>query len=241
MGVVYTVAWSEDADPAMISRLPSASGSFRGSWLMIGVRLQRLLAAVERVGGRTSDLLVSPWTDERDIASQFALAHGLPGQMGFELSEAVSGASVSSPDFGGSVTIVEVDHLAGARVRVAPLAIDKGWVALVADVAPVTRVLAVPKRVAAVATAYMLGGDCRRTRTESLLVVAEQARASFGAFAAALGQRKSSRGLTDPQARAARLGELLEIQSAVPCASLREFIVVADRATLSVQPATWIH
>lgn len=248
MGTVYTVAWADGTDAETIARFTPAAGrpmsddaEYRTGWVMVGARLRRYLEHVGRRGCDVSKLWFAPWTDLADIASQFATTHGLPGRMGFEPPVDSRITTVSGSDFGGSVSVVEADLLGGARVRVVPLEFGDGWIALVADVSPVVRVLAVPSRAAAVAAAYMLSSDCRRTRTESLLSVAEHAHAAFGSFAALLSRRTSSRGLAEIEARAARLGQHLGLESAIPCPSLYAFADRSGKATISVRPDAVVH
>jgi hypothetical protein len=242
-GLVYTVAWSDDADPETIARftppaafLPHGEESETTSWIMVGCRLRRFLAHVASRGGDPSAVVFDRWTDLASIAELFAASHGLPGRVMFDLADNAKATEVNGSKFGGRVSIVEADILGGTKVDAVPLEIGKGWVAIVAQTSPVYQVLAIPARSAAVATAYMLGSDCRRSRSESLLSMAADAHASYGAFVSLLDVRKVSRGLGLLEARAVRLGELLGLDAAVPVPSLYAFAERGGRATISVLP-----
>lgn len=241
---IYTVTWSDDTDPEIAERFTPAIGRptyddaepTAASWLMVGCRLRRFIARLAGHDVPAGAVEFALWTDPTDIAARFAESHGLPGRVWFDLMPDAKATEVSDKQYGGRVSVVESDITGGVKVEAVPLEIGKGWVALVAHTSPVWQVLAVPVRSAAVATAYMLGSDCRRSRSESLLAMAADARGSYGSFVTLLDLRKASRGLDLISARAVRLGELLGLEAAVPCPSLYSFAERNERATISVMP-----
>lgn len=244
-GTVYTVTWADNMDPEMIRLLTPRSSqrtapgaidpSYPPSWLMIGCRLTRFLAWIRAHGGDPKWLEFSPWTDVADIAARFADVFGFPGRMGFDAS-GMTGLSIDGPKYGGHVFIVEADIMAGAELIVQPIEIGSGWVALVARVSPVPRVLAVKAEFVAVVTANMLGASCRRTRPDALAFLASAAMSAYPALVALLSMRRASTGRPYLEARAIRMGELLGSESAIPCRSLFEFAEVGGKAAISIAP-----
>lgn len=243
-GTVYTVTWADNTDPGMTRLFTPRSGqrtapgvpdpSNPPSWLMIGGRLTRFLAWVRDHGGDPERLEFSPWTDVADIAARFADVFGFPGRMGFDAS-GMTGLNIDGPKYGGHVSIVEADIMAGADVIVQPLAISAGWIGLVARVS-VPRVLAIKAETVAVVTANMLGTSRRRTRTEALAFLATAARSAYPALVALLSRRKASTGRPELEARAIRMGELLGSDAAIPCCSLFELAEHGGRAAISIVP-----
>jgi hypothetical protein len=244
-GTVYTVTWADNTGPEM-PRLFTPKGGQRTapgvpdpshppSWLMIGGRLTRFIAWVRDHGGDPGRLEFSPWTDVGDIAARFADFFGFPGRMGFDAS-GMTGLNIDGPKYGGYVSIVEADIMAGADVLVQPLSIGDGWVALVARVSPVPRVLAIKAETVAVVTANMLGTSRRRTRPEALAFLASSASAAYPALVALLSLRKASTGRPDLEARVIRMGELLGYKAALPCRSLFELAEHGGKAAISIAP-----
>jgi hypothetical protein len=243
-GTVYTVTWSDGTDASTVANFTPRSGQrdddskanpdLLPSWLMIGGRLRRLMAWVGKRRGDPGKLEFSPWSELGDIADTFGRVFGFPGRIGFDATGKL-GIHASDRDFGrGPISVVEDDHVEGTDVIVKPLAIGAGWIALVARVSPVERVLAMPAAAVAVITANMLGSSRRRTRIEALLILAERANAAYPSLLSLLDQRKVSTGKAVDMARVVRLGELLELPSALPCPTLFDFAEVGGKAALSI-------
>lgn len=247
-GTVYTVTWSDGTDPRTIAEHTPASVARNANtesppaWLMVGAALLRFIEWIRRYGVDPGALEFSEWSDPADIADQFARAVGLAdddgntGRVGFD-PEGMPGVLAGHPGLGGRVEIVSAVHRAGAQVVVRPLDIGSGWIALVAKVSPVERVLAIPAKSVAVVTANMLGSSCRRTRAETLVFLAEHAHGSVTSMLALLNLRRRSTGLSPLEARAARLGELIGIESALLCPHLHAFAEGPGRAAISLLPA----
>lgn len=243
-GIVYTVTWRDGTDARTVERFTPLQARRDGidvsdpehppSWLMIGVRLRRFREWLERQPGGDPDALeFSPWRDLDDIADKFARVFGLPGRMGFDPA-GLCGIQPTGREFGGTVAVVEADLSMGATVDVYPLTIGTGWIGLVARISPVERVLAIPSRAVAVVTANMLGSACRRTRAEALLFLCAHARYAYSSLAALLNLRRSSTGASHLEQQAAKLGELMGIEAAIPCESLYEFAEHGGKAAISI-------
>ncbi len=239
-GTVYTVTWADDTNAETVRQFTPMSGRGRAldpadppSWLMLGARLLRFMGWLRERGCDPAKLEFAPWTDAADIASRFASVFGLPGRMGFDPAGHV-GLTVNGREFGGHVLIVERDLIAGAELVVRPLEIGDGWVGLVARVGPVQRVLAVKAESAAVITVNLLSSACRRTRAESLAFLASSAWLAYPSFVALLGRRKVSIGKPDHEARMQRLGELLGLDSALPCRHLYDLAESGGKAAISL-------
>jgi hypothetical protein len=247
-GTVYTVTWRDGTDARTMARHTPLSGRHGGkdaavaedaSWLMIGVRLQHFRQHLDQQESGTADKLeFSPWTDLADIADRFGELFGFPAHVGFDPEVVTSGAKldVRGWEFGGRVVVVEAVTSAGVDVVVKPLAIGAGWVAMVSRMSPVERVLAIPARFASVIVANMLGSARRRTRSEALLVLAEDARAAYPSFASLLSQRRKSTGKSHLEAMALRCGELVGLEVALPCSSLFEFAEHGGQAAIAIAP-----
>jgi hypothetical protein len=239
-GIDYTVTWADDTDAETIQRLTPMCAREGAqdhpsppSWLMLGARLLRFKVWLRDHGCDPARLEFAPWVDAADIASRFASVFGLPGRMGFDPA-GHAGLMVNGREFGGHVVIVERDLIAGAELVVRPLAIGDGWVGLVARVGPVQRVLAVKAESAAVLTANLLSSVCRRTRTESLAFLASSAWLAYPSLVALLSRRKVSTGKPDHEAQMQRLGELLGLDSALPCRHLYDLAESGGKAAISL-------
>lgn len=239
-GTVYTVTWADDTNAETVRQFTPMSGRGRAldpadppSWLMLGARLLRFMGWLRERGCDPAKLEFAPWTDARDIASRVADVFGFPGRMGFDPS-GMTGHTVNGREFGGHVVLVERDLLAGAELVVRPLELGDGWLGMVARVGPVQRVLAVKAENAAVLTANLLSSVCRRTRAESLAFLASSAWLAYPSFLALLGRRKVSTGKPEHEARMQRLGELLGLDSALPCRHLFDLAEHGGKAAISI-------
>jgi hypothetical protein len=244
-GTVYVVTWRDGTDPELVDLFTPRDGR-RGvpgkvdpdappSWLMIGGRLSRLIDWIRRSSGDPGQLEFSPWTDLSDIADRFASVFGFPGRMGFD-GTGMTGISVDGREYGGHVHLVEADVRAGAEVVVKPLDLGSGWISLHARVAPLDRVLSIPALAVATITANMLGSAYRRTRPEALAFLAMVGAGAHPSMTALLSQRRVSRGKSELEARAIRLGELFGLEAALPCSSLFEFAEHGGQAAIAIAP-----